>query len=170
MSEGIYDDVPEEPTSGHQRRRRGWRPWRRPAELITSAQRSPAENRRSRERVYFFLQAIRIPILVLSGLALFWLENWPIAILLFAISIPLPAIAVVIANEKGEKRDPRQPNVYKPALLREQAEQERLTRTRQAELEARRAGETRGEEPETINSEDFPDRSDRPGGNPGHTP
>lgn len=165
MTEGIYDDEPEDTAEVHRRRRRLW-PLRRRALLITSARRSPAENRRHREKVYFAIQIARVPLLVLSGLALFWWQNWPVAVLLFAVSIPLPAVAVILANEKGEKRDKRTANVYKPALLRELAAQEELDNARQAQLEqaSGRAKDEPEGEPETIDAEEDPDdrRDPRP--------
>lgn len=156
MSEGIYDDVPEESPAGSSRRRLF--SLRRRAELITSATRSPAENRRSRERIYLIIQLARVPILALSALALFWWDNWPIALLLFAISIPLPAVAVVIANESREKPDKRTASVYKPGLMRELEQQQRLAAARQAELE--QAPEPADEGPETIDLDEDPPRTD----------
>lgn len=149
MSEGIYDDIPQDPPAGRSRRRRLFH-LRRRAELITTATRSPAENRRSRERIYLIIQLARIPLLALSGLALYW-GNWPVALLLFTVSVPLPAVAVIIANEKGEKLDKREKHVYKPGVYRELEEQQRLEAARQAELE-RAPGPDEGSE--TIDAED----------------
>lgn len=89
------------------------------AELITSARRSPAENRRERETKYLILQGMRIPFVLLSIAAVLWWENWWLALLFFAISIPLPWISVVIANDSNEVRDKRTQNVYKPAAARQ---------------------------------------------------
>lgn len=98
---------------------RSWlRPFRR-AELITDAHRTPSQNRRHRERVYAVIQGIRLPLIVVS-LAIYSLAHNPgLAGALFFISIPLPWIAVVIANGRGEPRDRRAPQVYKPAVARE---------------------------------------------------
>ncbi|AJK69046.1 DUF3099 domain-containing protein [Corynebacterium marinum] len=92
---------------------------RRRAELITDARRSPAEDLRRRERIYAWLQAARLPALLLSAGSYLWLGDWFLSGLLFIISIPLPWIAVVIANGKGEVRDKRTRNVYKPQAARE---------------------------------------------------
>lgn len=160
MDEGIYDDVPEE-SAGRPPRRRRWSPLRRRrAALITNLHRSASENRHSRERIYAILQGVRIPLLILSAMTFFWLENWPLSLLLFAISIPLPAVAVVLANEKGEKRDPRAPNVYKPALMREEARRRELEAIRQRELAA--AENEPDPEPETIDVEEDPEDTDGP--------
>ncbi|MGP6173012.1 DUF3099 domain-containing protein [Corynebacterium sp. A21] len=147
MNEGIYEDVPEDPSTGGPPRRRRFRLHRRPATLITTAARSASENRHHRERVYAAIQIARVPLLVLCGLSVFWWENWWVTGILFLISVPLPAVAVVIANEKGERRDPRSRNVYKPAIIRELAQQQELEEQTHQELSAR-------EEPETIEAED----------------
>lgn len=154
MNEGIYEDVPEDPPTGGRRRRRRLRLRRRSSALITTAARSASENRRHRERVYATIQIARVPLLVLCGLSVFWWDNWWVTGILFLISVPLPAVAVVIANEKGERRDPRTRNVYKPAALRELAQQQEFEARAQQELSAQ-------EEPETIESED--DDSGSPG-------
>lgn len=104
----------DRPTSG----RRRLRLRRRRAELITDARRSPAENLRHRERAYSWLQAARLPALLISAGSYLWLGDWILSGVLFLISIPLPWIAVVIANGKGEPRDKRSPTVYKPQAAR----------------------------------------------------
>lgn len=60
---------------------------------------------------------------------------WFLAVVLFIISVPLPWVAVVIANGHGEPRDPREKNVYKPGLVREMNERARLEAQRAHELE-----------------------------------
>ena len=87
-------------------------------ELITDARHTHEQNIRSRERNYMLLQSLRIPFILLSMLAAWYWENWWLAGLLFVVSIPLPWIAVMVGNGQGEKRDPRQKNVYKPAPAR----------------------------------------------------
>lgn len=130
----------------------GQRPlWRRlffpgRAELITDARRSPAENRHSRERWYKILQISRVPFLFMFVLSYIWWENWWISGVLFLISVPMPWIAVVVANAQGEPRDPRTAHVYKPAAAREAENQRQLALHRQVELEAA----ARGREPEII--------------------
>ena len=91
---------------------------RRKVQLITTASHSPAANRRKRERHYMWIQGMRIPFLLLSGLTYVFWENMWLSAILFVISVPLPWIAVVIANGVGEPRDPRAPAVYKPGLSR----------------------------------------------------
>ncbi len=120
---------------------------RRKAELITSAKRSPMENLRSRERAYLIMQGMRIPFVFLSIAAVMWWHNWVLAIIFFAISIPLPWISVVVANDGNEVRDKRTRNVYKPAAAR----QEQLAAARQQQLTERARTE---HTPETIDHED----------------
>lgn len=87
--------------------------------LITSARQSPQENRHRRQVVYAIMQWSRIPLLVLSGVIIVYWQNWIAATLVLVISVPLPWIAVVIANGVGEPRDRRAPQVYKPQAARE---------------------------------------------------
>lgn len=68
-----------------------------------------------------WIQGMRLPFLFLAMLTYMWLHNMWLSAVLFIISVPLPWIAVVLANGIGEPRDPRAPAVYKPALMREQA-------------------------------------------------
>ncbi|GAB3941504.1 DUF3099 domain-containing protein [Corynebacterium tapiri] len=115
--------------SGHQqdrRRLRSWRRWLLKPELITSARRTPYQNRRRREVIYASIQLARIPFLILTFVSLLVWHNWWLTMLFLIISVPLPGIAVVLANEKGQKRTKQQRNVYKPALARKmQLEAER---------------------------------------------
>jgi len=64
-----------------------------------------------------------------------------------AISIPLPWISVVVANDGNEVRDKRSRNVYKPAAAR----QKQLAAARQQQLTERAHTE---HTPETIDHED----------------
>lgn len=100
--------------------------------LITDLQRSPEQNRRSRETQYLIMQGLRLPFILLSLFAAFAWENWGLAAIFFLISVPLPWISVMVANGQGEVRDSRSRNVYKPAVAREEAA--RLEAARQAQL------------------------------------
>ena len=55
---------------------------------------------------------------------------------LAVLAIPLPWIAVMVGNGQGEKRDPRQKNVYKPAAARAAAHEFELEQQRRRELGA----------------------------------
>ncbi|MBZ8177934.1 DUF3099 domain-containing protein [Corynebacterium poyangense] len=126
MNEETIDDVPEEPDHTNATSRQPDRPafrWgisKRRAQLITDARRSPQEDLKHRERLYAWIQLSRIPLIILALLTYWWLGNMWLSASLFLISIPLPWIAVVFANLRGEPRDKRAPKVYKPALAREQ--------------------------------------------------
>ncbi|WP_210415232.1 DUF3099 domain-containing protein [Corynebacterium sp. sy039] len=104
---------------------------RRTAVLITDAKQSPEQNRKRRKKTYTWLQGLRIPFLLLAALTYFFMHNIALSTILFLVSIPLPWIAVVIANETGQRRDKREQQVYKPALMRAQQE----ISARQAALE-----------------------------------
>ncbi|NLA56307.1 MAG: DUF3099 domain-containing protein [Corynebacterium humireducens] len=138
--DAVEDPADESPTGAGRRRRRLLR--RRRAELITTARRSPAENLRHRERVYTWLQLSRLPALLVSAGSYLWLGDWVFSGVLFLISVPLPWIAVVIANGRGEVREKRTRNVYKPQAAREYyaavdaAEKSRLEAPERPELEA----------------------------------
>jgi len=124
MDQDTFDsiDEPDDPAGeadSPARRQRRLRLRRRRAELITTAKRSPAENLRHRERVYTWLQASRLPALLISAGSYLWLGDWIVSGILFLISVPLPWIAVVIANGQGEVRDKRSRNTYKPQVARE---------------------------------------------------
>lgn len=94
--------------------------FRRPkAALITDAKRSPLENWAHRKRVYNILQGSRIPFLLASAVTYMWLHSVWLSVILFAISVPLPWIAVVIANGHGEPQDKRIKQTYKPQVARQ---------------------------------------------------
>ncbi|QGU04785.1 DUF3099 domain-containing protein [Corynebacterium comes] len=134
---------------------------RRRAELITDARRSPAEDLRRRELLYSLLQGARLPALLISAGSYLWLGDWIISGLLFIISVPLPWIAVVIANGKGERRDKRMRNVYKPQAAREFNSQLAAEAARRAQLASgdQHALPSAGEEHETIDHTDDSDET-----------
>ena len=123
---------------------------RRNVELITDARRSPMEDWQRRRRIYAVLQGSRIPFLLAAiGVYTLWHNLWIFGILV-AISVPLPWIAVVIANAVGEPQDGRQQRVYKPGVAREQQKQA----TEQAQLTA---AASRQLKPVVICSDDVDD-------------
>ncbi|MHA2789140.1 DUF3099 domain-containing protein [Corynebacterium sp. S7] len=123
-----------------------------PAQLITDAIRTPEQNRHSREVRYLILQLSRIPF-ILIAMVLAFTSNWGLAAIFFLISIPLPWISVVIANGKGEVRDKRTRNVYKPAAAR-YAEMESQRRAALESGSADPSSDPPNEEPITIDHED----------------
>ena len=74
--------------------------------LITAAAQSYDEQHRARVRKYMTLMAFRIPALLLAALAYGTWHNGMICLAIVAGSIPLPWMAVLIAND----RPPRKPD------------------------------------------------------------
>lgn len=97
--------------------------------LITDARVSPRDDRHRREITYSILQFIRVPSLILAFYLYWWHDMWVLPALLVGVTVPLPWIAVVIANGQGQPKDKREKNVYKPAIarqIRQHAEAEAL--------------------------------------------
>lgn len=81
--------------------------------LITEAQVSFDDEFAARKRRYSILMACRIPFLVLAGVSyLAWGNAW-IAVALIVLSVPLPWIAVLIANDRLPKKAGKV-NRYRP--------------------------------------------------------
>lgn len=91
-------------------------------EVITDARRSRLDDWRHRRYVYAGLQLARIPLLVMAVVAYGWLHSPVLAAVFAVISLPLPWVAVLLANEKGSDEEKGQPKVYKPALARQYRE------------------------------------------------
>ncbi|GAA3960335.1 DUF3099 domain-containing protein [Gordonia caeni] len=68
--------------------------------LITRAETSLDEQHRARVRKYLWMMSFRVPALLVASLVYIWTENawWAVGIILF--SIPLPWMAVLIANDR----------------------------------------------------------------------
>src|SRR5699024_6189582 len=96
------------------------KPWwrRRESVLITDAPVAPGQDRHRREIVYGVLMFLRVPSLLISLWLIYAYDAGLIAALISAITIPLPWVAVVFANARGQRRDSRERNTYKPALAR----------------------------------------------------
>ena len=86
--------------------------------LITDAKLTPGQDRKRREIQYGIFQFLRVPSLLIAGLCLY-LHWWLVAAIIVGVTFPLPWIAVVIGNGRGEKKDKREKNVYKPAMNRQ---------------------------------------------------
>lgn len=97
--------------------------------LITRAELPYEEQHRARVRKYLTLMAFRIPALVLAAVAYSVWENGLISLAIVAVSIPLPWMAVLIANDRPPRRaeEPRRfddarrrtplfPTAHRPAL------------------------------------------------------
>jgi hypothetical protein len=72
--------------------------------LITAAAPSYEVQHRERVRKYLTLMAFRIPALVLAAVAYGLWHNGLISLLIVAASVPLPWIAVLIANDRPPRR------------------------------------------------------------------
>ncbi|OHV03600.1 hypothetical protein BKN37_14140 [Mycobacterium talmoniae] len=99
--------------------------------LITAAAPSYEVQHRARVRKYLTLMAFRIPALILAALAYGAWHNGLISLLIVVASIPLPWIAVLIANDRpprsadeprrfddARRRTPLFPTAERPALER----------------------------------------------------
>ena len=72
--------------------------------LITAAALPYEEEHRQRVRKYLTLMTIRIPALILAAIAYGIWHNGLISLLIIVASIPLPWIAVLIANDRPPRR------------------------------------------------------------------
>lgn len=68
--------------------------------LITEAQRSVEEQHKARVRKYLLIMSFRFPALILAAIAYGIWSNALISMLIIGASIPLPWIAVLIANDR----------------------------------------------------------------------
>jgi len=97
--------------------------------LITAAAPSYEVQHRARVRKYLTLMSFRIPALILAALAYGAWHNGLISLLIVAASVPLPWMAVLIANdrpprradeprrfEESRRRTPLFPTAERPAL------------------------------------------------------
>ena len=98
----------------------GARRFRRPGkrvDRITDAKKSQLEDWHHRRRLYLGLQIARIPVLVLAVILLWVTNNLMLGAVVAFISVPLPWVAVMLANEAGEATKESE-KVYKPGLVR----------------------------------------------------
>ncbi|MDV3125073.1 DUF3099 domain-containing protein [Mycobacterium sp. 21AC1] len=99
--------------------------------LITRAAPAYEEQHRQRVRKYLTLMSIRIPALILAAVAYNIWENGLISLAIILVSVPLPWMAVLIANDRPPRRaeEPRRyqrrgervplfPTAERPALQR----------------------------------------------------
>ncbi len=76
--------------------------------LITGAEPSLDDQLAARKRKYVIMMVCRIPCLVLAGLTY---HTWWLAMTFLVISVPLPWIAVLIANDRPPRKS-ENPNRY----------------------------------------------------------
>ncbi|SPM37409.1 membrane protein [Mycobacterium rhizamassiliense] len=72
--------------------------------LITAAEPSYEEQHRARVRKYMTLMSFRVPALILAALAYGAWHNGLISLAIIALSLPLPWMAVLIANDRPPRR------------------------------------------------------------------
>ncbi|GAA5055481.1 DUF3099 domain-containing protein [Nocardia callitridis] len=72
--------------------------------LITEAAPSLEDQHRARVRRYTFIMAFRVPCLILAAVAYSAFDSALLAILILGASVPLPWIAVLIANDRPPRR------------------------------------------------------------------
>jgi hypothetical protein len=75
-------------------------PYHEETVLITAAQASYDVQHKARVRKYAILMSFRIPALVLAAIVYSATTTWWIPLLIIAASIPLPWMAVLIANDR----------------------------------------------------------------------
>lgn len=72
--------------------------------LITGADTSLEEQHRARVRRYLWMMSFRVPSLLLASLVYVWTGSWVWAVLLVIASIPLPWVAVLMANDRPPRK------------------------------------------------------------------
>ncbi|MFV0494408.1 DUF3099 domain-containing protein [Mycobacterium sp.] len=100
--------------------------------LITGAATSYEEQHRARVRKYLTLMSFRIPAIILASVAYGLWHNGLISLLIIVASIPLPWIAVLVANDRPP-RSADEPRRYSDAPRRPSL----LATLRPRELETR---------------------------------
>jgi hypothetical protein len=104
--------------------------------LITTAAPSYEEEHRARVRKYLTLMAFRVPALILAAVAYGAWHNGLISLLIVGASVPLPWMAVLIANDRPARRSD-EPRRFDTARQRTPL----FPRATQPALEPRRAPE-----------------------------
>jgi Protein of unknown function (DUF3099) len=69
--------------------------------LITEAAPSNDDQLAARKRRYLITMSLRFPCLILAGI---FINTWWVAVALVALSVPLPWVAVVLANDRPARR------------------------------------------------------------------
>lgn len=69
--------------------------------LITEAAPSNDDQIARRKRRYILMMGMRIPFLILAGV---FLQTWWLAVTLVLISVPLPWMAVLLANDRPARK------------------------------------------------------------------
>src|SRR6516165_832538 len=98
--------------------------------LITTAAPSYEVEHRARVRKYLTLMAFRVPALILAAVAYGAWHNGLISLAIVAVSVPLPWMAVLIANDRPPRSrdEPKRFDVRRRTPLFPRAEQPALER------------------------------------------
>lgn len=116
--------------------------------LITAAAPSYEVEHRTRVRKYLTLMAFRVPALILAAIAYGAWHNGLISLLIVAAPVPLPWMAVLIANDRPPRRadEPRRFDVARRRIpLFPTAERPHSSRG-----DSRQSGQPRGDSPTTV--------------------
>ncbi|MCV7317213.1 DUF3099 domain-containing protein [Mycolicibacillus parakoreensis] len=99
--------------------------------LITAAAPSFEEEHRARVRKYLIMMSCRIPAFVLAALAYAQWHNGLLSMAILAVSIPLPWMAVLIANDRPPRRagEPRRYDAASPHPSLRHAAHDRMLET-----------------------------------------
>lgn len=84
--------------------------------LITEAAPSRDDQLASRKRRYLFMMGMRIPCLILAAV---FVQTWWLALVFVLISVPLPWIAVLIANDRPAIRPEKMSRFHHHRQIRE---------------------------------------------------
>ncbi len=90
--------------------------------LITAAEPSYAEQYATRRRKYTILMMARIPCLALAGV---FYQTWWLALSFVVLSVPLPWMAVLIANDRAPRKAEQVHRLRHPTRVRALESQER---------------------------------------------
>ncbi|SDN63734.1 DUF3099 domain-containing protein [Allokutzneria albata] len=86
--------------------------------LITEAAPSYEDQYAARKRKYLLMMSMRIPCLILAGV---FYQTWWLALAFVVISVPLPWMAVLIANDRPPRKA-EEANRYRPPSTTRQLE------------------------------------------------
>ncbi|WP_167112865.1 DUF3099 domain-containing protein [Amycolatopsis viridis] len=87
--------------------------------LITEASPSYDDEHAARKRKYMIMMGMRFPCLVLAGI---FYHTWWLALLFIVISIPLPWVAVLIANDRPPRKSEKVSRFHRTAKAIENRE------------------------------------------------
>ncbi len=87
--------------------------------LITAAAPSYDDQHAARKRKYAIMMGLRFPCLILAGI---FYQTWWLALAFMALSIPLPWIAVLIANDRPPRKSEKVNRYERPARALEARE------------------------------------------------